>query len=210
MAGGIFPNYPFELNPKCIIFSIIIIGLFFYKPPELQIYWKLMIAFILFVLSYVGLAWYDYTFDCTTLALKKSTSPIGITGYFKPPSYTQSQTDKSKLTNNEKDLEWILISLVHLLIIAPLFLYVGMSKDVDTNEINNILLIVVFAFAVLYHGVRVIEKIDIISITHIIIGIIGIYYSAQTDKSKWFYNILSAIGVYAGLKHGYYLTQTFH
>ena len=215
MAGGIFPNYPFELNPKCIIFSIFIIGLFFYKPPELHIYWKLLIAFILFVLSYVSLAWYDYTFDCTTLALKKSSSPIGITGLFKPPDYTPSQTDKSKLTKNEKDLEWVLVNLFHLVILAPLFLYVGTYKqfnidDSNDNSITNILLIAVFAFAILYHGVRVIEKINIISITHIIVGIIGIYYSAQTEKPKWFYNVLSAIGVYAGLKHGYYLTQTFH
>ena len=26
MAGGLFPNYPFELNPKCVIFSIIIMA----------------------------------------------------------------------------------------------------------------------------------------------------------------------------------------
>ena len=37
-----------------------------------------------------------------------------------------------------------------------------------------------------------------------------IYYSVQTEKPKGFYNLLSAIGVYAGLKHGYYLIQTFN
>jgi hypothetical protein len=117
------------------------------------------------------------------------------------------------------NLEWILINLFHLVILAPLFLYVGMYKqfNIDNsndnsndNSITNILLIVVFAFTILYHGVKVIEKINIISITHIIVGIIGIYYSAQTETPKGFYNLLSAIGVYAGLKHGYYLTQTFH
>ena len=113
------------------------------------------------------------------------------------------------------NLEWILIILFHLVILAPLFLYVGVYKqfNIDNsndNSITNILLIAVFAFAILYHGVKVIERINIISITHIIVGIIGIYYSAQTEKPKGFYNLLSAIGVYAGLKHGYYLIQTFN
>jgi len=113
------------------------------------------------------------------------------------------------------NLEWILIILFHLVILAPLFLYVGIYKqfnidDSNDNSITNILLIAVFAFAILYHGVKVIERINIISITHIIVGIIGIYYSAQTEKPKGFYNLLSAIGVYAGLKHGYYLIQTFN
>ena len=63
MSGGIYPNYPFELNPKCVIFSIIIIGLFFYQPPNMNIYWKLVTTFVLFVISYVSMAWYDYKFD---------------------------------------------------------------------------------------------------------------------------------------------------
>ena len=113
------------------------------------------------------------------------------------------------------NLEWILIILFHLVILAPLFLYVGIYKqfNIDNsndNTITNILLIAVFAFAILYHGVKIIERINIISITHIIVGIIGIYYSAQTEKPKGFYNLLSGIGVYAGLKHGYYLIQTFN
>ena len=113
------------------------------------------------------------------------------------------------------NLEWILIILFHLVILAPLFLYVGVYKqfNIDNsndNSITNILLIAVFAFDILYHGVKVIERINIISITHIIVGIIGIYYSVQTEKPKGFYNLLSAIGVYAGLKHGYYLIQTFN
>jgi hypothetical protein len=63
MAGGIFPNYPFELNIKCVIFSAIIIGLFFYCPPDMNIFWKIFISFVLFVIAYVALAWYDYKFD---------------------------------------------------------------------------------------------------------------------------------------------------
>ena len=209
MAGGIFPNYPFELNIKCVIFSIIIIGLFFYKPPDINIYWKLFVSFVLFVISYVTMAWYDYKFDCQKLALKKSTSPLGITGYLKPPVYTPSQIDRSKMTKEEKDLEMILINFYHLLIIAPLFLYIGLNKE-KSNPFASTLLIANLIFAIFYHGVRVVYSFNIISLFHVIIGIIGIFYSLQTTKPDWFYYGLIGIGVYAGLKHGIQITQTFH
>jgi hypothetical protein len=209
MAGGIFPNYPFELNAKCVIFSIIIIGLFFYKPPEMNIYWKSFTSFVLFVLAYVSMSWYDYKFDCQKLALKKSASSLGITGLFKPPAHTPSQTDKSKMTPEEKDLDWALINVYHLLILAPLFLYVGINKN-ESNQVSIILLIVNFAFAILYHGVRVFTKFNFISWAHILVSVGGIYLSTQDKKPDWFFNTLIGLGIYAGLKHGMYLTQTFH
>ncbi len=209
MAGGLFPNYPFELNAKCVIFSIIIIGLFFYKPPEMNIYWKSFSAFALFVLSYVSMAWYDYKFDCQKLALKKSTSELGLTGYLKPPAHTPSQTDKSKITKNEEDLDWALINAYHLLILTPLFLYVGLNKS-ESSQMTDVLLISNFAFGIIYHIVRVLNKFNFISAAHVLVGIIGIYFSLQSVKPDWFYNSLIGLGIYTGLKHGIYLTQTFH
>ena len=209
MAGGIFPNYPFELNPKCIIFSIIIIGLFFYQPPNMNIYWKTVAAFILFVISYVLMAWYDYKFECQKLAFKKSTSSLGITGKFKPPVYLESQIDKTKMTKTEQELEYALINILHLFIIAPLFLYVGLNKD-KSNSITTVLLYVIFSFAIIYHGVRASRESNIISWAHIIVSIVSMYLLNKKDKPKWFYNAFFGIGIYTGLKHGFYLTQTFH
>ena len=209
MAGGIFPNYPFELNPKCVIFSIIIIGLFFYKPPEMDYKIKLFISFILFVLSYVSMAWYDYKFDCQKLALKKSASSAGITGYFKPPVYNEAQVDRSKLSSEEIKLDRILISVYHLLILAPIFIYVGLNKN-NSQPSSNILIIINFAFAILYHGVRLARQINAISLLHVLVGIIGIYLTVKDNKPNWYYNTLTGIGIYTGIKHGLNLTQLFH
>jgi hypothetical protein len=98
MAGGIFPGYPFVLNPKCVIFSSIIIWLFFYVPPRMTLYWKLFVSFLLFVISYVALAWYDYKFECQTLALKRGTSPYSITQTMKQQNHTESQVYQTKET----------------------------------------------------------------------------------------------------------------
>lgn len=209
MTGGIFTNYPFELNAKCVIFSIIIIGLFFYEPPVMNIYWKIFSAFILFVISYVGMAWYDYKFDCQKLALKKSASSLGITDKLKPPVHSESQLDKTKLSKEEKDLDWILINIYHLIILAPLLIYVGINKN-ESNQMTYILLIANFAFALLYHGVRIARRFNIISLSHIIVSIGGIYLLIKEKKPNWFYNSLIGIGIYAGLKHGIHLTQIFH
>ena len=209
MAGGIFTNYPFELNAKCVIFSIVIIGLFFYQPPDMNIYWKSFTAFVLFVISYVSMAWYDYKFDCQKLALKKSTSSFGITGKFKPPSHSESQLDRTKMTKEEKDLDWTLINIYHLIILTPLLLYIGINKD-SSNSMTNILLIANFAFAILYHGVRAARKFNIISWVHIAFSVGGIYMLIKEKKPDWFYNSLIGVGIYTGIKHGMYLTQTFH
>ncbi len=209
MAGGLFPNYPFELNPKCIIFSIIIIGLFFYEPPTMNIYWKSFTSLILFVLSYVSMAWYDYKFDCQKLALKKSSSTAGITGQFKPPAHTPSQTDKTKMTKEENDLEWLLINAYHLLILTPLFLYVSINKD-SSNQTSIILLIVNFIFAIGYHGVRLARDFNMVSFGHVLISLIGIYFSLKSTRPDWFYNGLMGVSLYAGLKHGLHIMKSFH
>ena len=209
MSGGIYPNYPFELNPKCVIFSIIIIGLFFYQPPNMNIYWKLVTTFVLFVISYVSMAWYDYKFECQKLALRKSTSSYGVTGIFKPPPHNESQIDKSKMSLNERELNWMLINFYHLFILAPLLIYIGINKD-ESNSTTNILLIVNFIFAIIYHGVRIYRKFNSVSLAHVIISIGGLYILREKKKPDWFYNSLIGAGIYAGLNHGMHLTQTFH
>ena len=52
MSGGIFPGYPFTLNIKCIIFSLIIMAIYTYCPPKVNSIIKiLLIYFIIFVIS---------------------------------------------------------------------------------------------------------------------------------------------------------------
>ena len=210
MTGGIFPNYPFELNPKCIVFSIIIIGLYFYEPPKMNLVWKLLRSFFIFVIAYVAMAYYDYQFECQKLALKRGTSGYGITGLLKPNTHTESQIDRTKMNDAEKILEWRLINIYHLFILAPLCLYIYTNRNEKINENYFILLILNFIFAILYHIVRFNRDFNIISLIHILVSIAGIYLTLTNNKTELYYNSLLITGLYAGLKHGYHLMLSFH
>lgn len=209
MAGGIFPNYPFQINIKCVIFSIIIIGLFFYRPPEMELHKKYYISLVLFIVSYVSMAWYDYKFDCQVLALKRGTSPLSITGQLKPPLHTPSQTDMTMSTPKEINLESTLINIYHIFVVTPLLLYIGYNKEKTTTDLN-ILLAANLSFAILYHGSRLSKAFSPISAGHLIIGILGIYYINNKTKPSWYYSTLTGIGVYTGIKHGLFLMQKVH
>ena len=209
MAGGIFPNYPFVLNPKCVVFSVIIIGLFFYCPPKLDMHWNLLIAFLLFVVSYVSMAWYDYKFECQKLALKRGTSKYSITQQFKPPIHTKSQDDPSKETIDETILNANIIHIYHIFFIAPLLLYIGTQKR-NASEYAYLFLIVNLTFAMVYHLPRFIRNYNYISLAHLFAGISGIYYSLIKDRPKVFYTLMLIFSAYVALRHGFQLMEAFH
>lgn len=208
MAGGLFKNYPFELNIKCVIFSTIIIALFFYHPPEMSLLWKCFTAFVLFVVAYVSMAWYDYKFECTKLALKRG-SRGGVTTLLKPKPHTESQTDPSKESKEEKQLTMSLINIYHLFIITPLLIYIGLNGD-KSNQMAIILLIANLAFAILYHIVRVIRRFNGVSFGHVIGGIVGIVLLVLKQKPQWFYYLLMFFAAYVAIKHGYELMISSH
>lgn len=209
MAGGLFPNYPFELNIKCVIFSGIIIGLFFYCPPKMNMAWNIFISFILFVVAYVAMAWYDYKFECMKLALKRGTNPAGITSKFKPETHTESQVDRSKMTADEKKLEYLLLNLYHVFIVTPVAIYIGLNGDKASNA-SIIFLFVNFMFAFIYHIVRVLRKFNGVSMGHVIFSIVGGGYLLLSKRPQWFYYSILGLGGYAGMKHGYELMIKSH
>ncbi len=211
MAGGIFPNYPFEINIKCVIFSILIIFLFFYTPPKWNLSTNLFISFILFVIAYIAMAWYDYKFQCESLALRKSTD--GITDKLKPPQYSEAQTDRTKMTNDEIALEQTLIHLFHILIVAPLLFYVALRKN-TANDSALISLIATFVFAMVYHFVRAQRKfketrtIGYIPLIHLLFGIFALFVILL--KKYDLYNIFYVLSVYALVKHSVGIVQVSH
>ena len=83
MAGGIFPGHPFALNIKCIIFTAILAGGYWYLPHKNP--W--LLAFLIWF-PYIALAWYDYSYDCKD-KLKPTLVPFGryIWLPFKPQGY---------------------------------------------------------------------------------------------------------------------------
>ena len=89
MAGGLFPGQPFALNIKCIIFTAILAGGYWYLPPK-----NLWILAFLIWFPYIALAWYDYSYNCQD-KLKPTLVPFGryIWLPFKPPGY-KAELDK--------------------------------------------------------------------------------------------------------------------
>tara|TARA_Y100000996_G_scaffold380187_1_gene333906 strand:- start:202 stop:678 length:477 start_codon:yes stop_codon:yes gene_type:complete len=154
MAGGLFGK-PLVLNEKCIFFSLIIIGLFFYKPEIKNKKYIALISFVIFVIAYVAMAWYDYFFDCKTLPLKRN-KRISITNIFKPPSHDEKKQVKYELDIKDKSSTALLIYGSHVLFIAPLIAYIAIYR----NKVNKAIYPVLGALSVFtlgYHGVKFIK-----------------------------------------------------
>jgi hypothetical protein len=145
MAGGLFGR-PFELNVKCIIFSIIIMSIFLYSPDIKNNFILGLVLFILFVISYVAMAWYDYFYDCQTLPLKRGEK--SFTGKFKPPPHSDKQISKTHADDKHGHM---MIYLSHIVLIVPLLVYIGYYKK-RVNPLTYPILMVLAVFTLLYHG----------------------------------------------------------
>lgn len=83
MAGGIYPGRPFSFNLKCVVFSCLIAGGYWWLPPR-----RLAVLAFLVWSPYLALAWYDYKYDCRD-KLEPTLVPFGRRVWlpFKPPGY---------------------------------------------------------------------------------------------------------------------------
>lgn len=83
MSGGIFPNYPFHFNIKCIIFTLFICLGYWFLPSK-----SILILIFLLWFPYIALAWYDYSYQCID-KMQPTIIPFGryIFLPFKPEGY---------------------------------------------------------------------------------------------------------------------------
>ena len=154
MSGGIFPGYPFTLNIKCIIFAFIIMVLYSFKPPTLTFNQNLLVYFILFIVAYVAMAWYDYYFGCSQLPLQRSS--VGITHYLKPQMHQEEKQQKHLMTKEEVEKNNYLIYALHVLLIVPFLAYIGFKRE-KVPKLTYPLLLAMVAFTLVYHGMRMIQ-----------------------------------------------------
>jgi UDP-N-acetylmuramyl pentapeptide phosphotransferase/UDP-N-acetylglucosamine-1-phosphate transferase len=63
MGGGLFGT-ELALNPKCLVFSAFVLGVY-WLPHPVAFSHKIVMNFILACLAYVLLAWYDMLYACT-------------------------------------------------------------------------------------------------------------------------------------------------
>ena len=150
MAGGLFGR-PFTFNVKCIIFSMICMALFLYKPNIKNQYILYGVLFIIFTVAYVAMAWYDYYFNCDLLPLKKG--KYSLQQYIKPPAHKPKKQIEHKEEAVEKKMYRMLIYALHILFIVPILAYLALYKT-KVNPMVYPLLGVLAMFTLGYHGVR--------------------------------------------------------
>ena len=85
MGGGLFGTQLY-LNPKCLVISAIVVGVYFMPHPQ-SISHNIVMAFLLAISTYIGIAWYDVIYDCNDRF--KPTLFGWLSKYFKPPKYSQ-------------------------------------------------------------------------------------------------------------------------
>ena len=90
MAGGIFPGASFTPNIKCVIFTALLAGGYWFLPHK-----NLWVLFFLLWFPYIAMAWYDYAYECRSL--KPTIVPFGryIWLPFKPQPYKDEFTKMS-------------------------------------------------------------------------------------------------------------------
>ena len=148
MAGGLF-GQPLTFNIKCIIFSLLCMALFLYKPTFSNSYTLYGSLFIIFVIAYVAMAWYDYFYKCRILPLKQG--EYSWMRKIKPPAHEPEKQKEGKC-NEDITARHMLIYLAHMIFIAPLIAYVAIYKT-KVNPIVYPLLGVLAFFTLGYHGI---------------------------------------------------------
>jgi hypothetical protein len=121
MAGGIFGDRPFTLNPKCILFALVCMGLFLIRPTFQHPVVALAALTVVFWVAYIAMAWYDYYFNCDIAPLRKG--EYSLQGWFKPPAHAPSkQSVPTGVPQGAIDAsrDQIVIYLLHLVFIVPL------------------------------------------------------------------------------------------
>lgn len=209
MAGGLFGR-PLVLNEKCIVFSILIMIIFMLKPTfesDVVMYFTL---FIIFVISYVAMAWYDYYYDCRLMPLKRG--KYGITGLFKPPEHVpEKQSGDKKKSKIERKRAGMMIYLSHILLFVPILCYVAYYKNKSGKAAFSIL-VVLGIFTAFYHAMRLLTIIHsnpsamILSIylTHLlIIAPLLVYVGVKKGSANIYaFNSLYVVAAGAFIFHG--------
>ena len=154
MAGGLFGR-PFTFNIKCIIFSLLIMAIFLYKPTFSSNYTLYGVLWIIFVIAYVAMAWYDYFYDCRILPLRQG--EYSWMRRIKPPSHIPTK-QKDKIYDEDKTIHRKLIYASHILFIVPLLAYLAIYRS-KVNHIVYPLLGVLAVFTLGYHGLYLMSSV---------------------------------------------------
>ena len=151
MAGGIFVDQPYHPNPKCLLFSAAVMALYWFSPAKKN---KFLMP-IIFTVSYIAMAWYDYKYNCDTIMYSgNAIGPNTVDSIFKPQRRDDKKTEKKKNLSTDQEAEYLKrVYLFHVIAVAPLLIYVG-YKGIDVNPKLYPVVLSLGAMAGVYHGFR--------------------------------------------------------
>lgn len=135
--------------------------IFLYEPKIKRNMVLYPVLFLIFVLAYVAMAWYDYFYDCRVLPLKRNKK--SFTGLFKPDPHSKKQyiknnriiLDKKSAEVQEDYRNKLIIYISHILVIVPIILYVAIYQN-KVNKTVYPLIGILAVFTLLYHGASLI------------------------------------------------------
>ena len=95
---------------------------------------------VIFVLSYVAMAWYDYKYNCDIKMYSgKNLGANTIDAIFKPQRRNEDK-DKKNLSENQEKEYLYRVYLFHVIAIAPLLIYIGYYGKNSNKKLFPILL----------------------------------------------------------------------
>ena len=120
MGGGLFGT-PLYLNEKCIVFSIIII-IIFYLPKPKSIGHNIVMVALLATSAYISLAWYDYIYNCND---KLGPTIFGwLSKSFKPETYRKQYNELPiKYKKIVRNIDIFVLLILLLTFIYPFYFY---------------------------------------------------------------------------------------
>ena len=115
MGGGLFGT-PVYLNPKCLLFSLAIIIVYFLPHPKTVAH-NIVMIFLLGTSAYISLSWYDVLYDCNDRF--KPTILGWLSKPLKPKEYTDLYNELP--IKEQKTIRKFDITVLGILVIT--FLY---------------------------------------------------------------------------------------
>lgn len=149
----------FALNPKCILFSLVCMGLFLYRPSFSHPVIALAALTAVFWIAYIAMGWYDYYFNCDIAPLRKG--QYSLQRLFKPPPHVPEKQylpvgESQGITDSRRDLT--LIYFFHVAVIVPFISYIAIMGR-NTPPAAYWLLGATAVLTFMYHGVGMYEAV---------------------------------------------------
>lgn len=153
---GPFTKAAFHPNIKCIIFSGIMMGAYWFLPANKNIY----LLPIIFIFSYVAIGWYDQIYKCDRKLYTGSASDFGtiLDSIFKPQKLNKDEIPKQDLElllppDQQESVYLRNVYLFHLVVVVPLIFYIGYNGNKSDPRTYGVLLGLA-TLAGMYHSMR--------------------------------------------------------